>query len=283
MKKIVFILSILSIMAYSTMLHAQTYRYIYEYQFPTNITLDQFEKENMVLDINPDETKFYGYYKVETDSLNKVRNYHSSSWNESLPALKWKKGSYVNINFELVNDDLFSYETKDEIQWSLTKESKKIGEYTLKKATTHFGGRTWEAWYNPDIPFFEGPYKFRGLNGLIFEISDTENLFKFSLVKSYHLPNTYDTTAFLEEFSGNKALKISEKVFRQKKAEFFNDPLRKLIQKYKDTPKDGKSTFKVLGAEIKDISQFKPLTEQTKDFLKKTYIPIEKDKAIIWK
>jgi GLPGLI family protein len=43
-----------------------------------------------------------------------------------------------------------------------------------ENATTKFGGRNWTAWFCEQIPFQEGPYKFRGLPALIFEISDNE-------------------------------------------------------------------------------------------------------------
>jgi GLPGLI family protein len=47
----------------------------------------------------------------------------------------------------------------------------------LQKAT-NFGGRLWIiAWFNLEIPINEGPYKFRGLSGLIFEIGDSQTQF----------------------------------------------------------------------------------------------------------
>ncbi len=60
---------------------------------------------------------------------------------------------------------------------------KKVQNYTLQKATTGFGGRNWTAWFCKDIPFNEGPFKFRGLPGLIFEIQDDKQKLYIHLSK----------------------------------------------------------------------------------------------------
>ena len=56
-------------------------------------------------------------------------------------------------------------------------------DWKLQKATTDFGGRKWTAWFTTEIPYSEGPYKFKGLPGLVVELSDSENNFQFELVK----------------------------------------------------------------------------------------------------
>jgi GLPGLI family protein len=78
-------------------------------------------------------------------------------------------------------------QTKDTQNWKLTNESKKVKDLTLQKATTHYGGRDWTAWFTKEIPFQEGPYKFHGLPGLIVELYYDKNDYKFDLVKSVKL------------------------------------------------------------------------------------------------
>ena len=46
----------------------------------------------------------------------------------------------------------------------------KIGEFETQKAETFIFGRKWTAWFSPEIPIQDGPYKFRGLPGLIVKI-----------------------------------------------------------------------------------------------------------------
>lgn len=57
------------------------------------------------------------------------------------------------------------------IKWNVKhKETKKIGKYVCKKATATFRGTDLEAYYTTEIPISTGPYKFKGLPGLILEI-----------------------------------------------------------------------------------------------------------------
>jgi hypothetical protein len=177
-------------------------------------------------------------------------------------------------------NDFFTYQTEDNINWVLTSETKKSAQYILQKATTRFGGRDWVAWFNKDIEIQEGPYKFRGLPGLIFEIADTKDNFSFVLIKSHHLHKTYDTTEFLESFAGMKPIAITEKILQKKQIEMFNDPLRDFKEHYKNSNGSGK--FLVMGVEVKSADQFRELTQMTQERLRKTNNPLELDKAPIY-
>ena len=61
-------------------------------------------------------------------------------------------------------------EAKPEFNWILTNETKKIGNFNCNKATCHFRGRDYTAWYTMEIPVPYGPWKFQGLPGLILEV-----------------------------------------------------------------------------------------------------------------
>lgn len=73
-------------------------------------------------------------------------------------------------------------EPLNNIQWELTEETTKIKNYTAQKATCEYGGRKWVAWFTPEIPYSDGPYKFHGLPGLILEMHDTKNHYVFNLI-----------------------------------------------------------------------------------------------------
>ena len=256
---------------------AQTHRFIFEFKFKSDSLSKEFRTENMVLDINPDEFKFYPYAYAENDSLGKVRNYKNIMWDDQLPALKRNKNSYTNTSYILLND-FFSFQTEDKISWNLSNETKKSAQYTLQKATTNFGGRKWTAWFSKEVNLSEGPYKFRGLPGLIFEIQDDQQNFIFSLVKSQKFKNTYDTSEFLESFGGKKPIPINEKILLKKRMELFNDPLRDFKEDFKKS--NGAGKFSVLGIEVKSIEQFKELTERFQEMIRKENNPIEIDKAV---
>lgn len=77
----------------------------------------------------------------------------------------------------------FSYYTYEEdmnsINWQILEKKERILGYDVYKAITKYGGRTWEAWFTPDIPINDGPYKFHGLPGLIIKLQDTKNHYVF--------------------------------------------------------------------------------------------------------
>lgn len=53
------------------------------------------------------------------------------------------------------------------IDWKMTNEEMEIMGFRCLKATAEFGGRTYNAWYTPDVPVPYGPYMLNGLPGLI--------------------------------------------------------------------------------------------------------------------
>ncbi len=65
--------------------------------------------------------------------------------------------------------------------WKTGKDTATISGYHCQKATTHFAGRDYIAWFTTEIPLSEGPYKFNGLPGLIIKISDTRRQYIFKL------------------------------------------------------------------------------------------------------
>ena len=74
------------------------------------------------------------------------------------------------------NDTYLVYETIPVFKWDFdNNETKKIGDYICKKATTTFRVRNYIAWYTLDFTTQFGPWKFNGLPGLILEVYDETN------------------------------------------------------------------------------------------------------------
>lgn len=273
MKKLLLLL----LMIISLSLTAQTHRFIYEYYFKMDSASAGKRKVSMVLDVNPEEVKFYNYDFVVTDSTNKTRGENSIIWDDT-PALIRKKNSTVNTNYVMIQN-MFIVDTDDKISWNLINETKTIGGYNVQKATAQYGGRNWTAWFTKDIALSEGPYKFRGLPGMIFEIYDDKDNFKFSLVKSYKLAQTYETLSILENFAGQKPVKIDEARLRKMMLDNYNDPLREFKEHYKNNT-DPEAHFLVMGIEVKRPEQLKELSDMMQKNIKKNNNPIELDKAI---
>ena len=67
------------------------------------------------------------------------------------------------------------------IKWKISSDTMTIRNLACQKATAHFKGRDYTAWFCPDLPYRAGPWKLSGLPGLIVEAHDTKNevIFKF--------------------------------------------------------------------------------------------------------
>lgn len=79
-------------------------------------------------------------------------------------------------------DDFFTYEEPlNNFNWKIIDEKTRILGYTVQKATTNYGGRKWIAWFTPDLPINDGPYKFNGLPGLILRVEDSRQHYVFEI------------------------------------------------------------------------------------------------------
>ena len=62
-------------------------------------------------------------------------------------------------------------------KWTLTSDTQTVLGHKCQKATCHWRGRDYEAWFTSAIPLKSGPWKFGGLPGLIMKIYDTKHLY----------------------------------------------------------------------------------------------------------
>ncbi|ROI10229.1 GLPGLI family protein [Kaistella haifensis] len=274
MKKLTFI--ILSIFC-SQIISAQTNRFIYEIKYRNNPS-ENYRTDLMSLDINKEEVKFYDYEFVKYDSLNKRGNEYSSRYSTKSDQVLVRK---FNTNKNTQYRDFFDYfkvTTNDEMKWKLLPETQTMDGYKLQKATTKFGGRDWTAWFAKDINISEGPFKFRGLPGLIFSLEDSTKDFSYRLVKNIKLPKTFDTKDFVETHYGKTALPITNEKFNQYIQDIYADPIRMFSTQIKD---GGKATFK--NETVESIAELNKKKEMLQKGIKGRYIYIEKDKAPVFK
>lgn len=82
----------------------------------------------------------------------------------------------------IFNNNYFYKEELPELDWEITTEEKKIFDYTCQKAVCNFRGRRYEAWFAPELPLSDGPWKFHGLPGLILEVYDMQRHYVFEFL-----------------------------------------------------------------------------------------------------
>ena len=65
--------------------------------------------------------------------------------------------------------------------WNILSDTSTVAGLLSYKAICTFGGRNWTAWFTPEIPISEGPYKFSGLPGLIIRLDSEDGDYNFTL------------------------------------------------------------------------------------------------------
>lgn len=129
-----------------------------------------------------------------------VNNLSSTDLNKAV--FKDFKNQEVKVLQELSDKEYVYPETAAVNNWEIGDETKEIAGYMAQKATIHFAGRDYEAWFTMEVPIQDGPYVFYGLPGLVVELYDTQDHYHFTLKtveklaepKVWTLPKTKEKT-----------------------------------------------------------------------------------------
>lgn len=250
-------------------LSAQDMMVYYNISFKPDSLQEHYVKEEAVLDLSKTEAKFYSSEYLKMDSIQKSTGKVEFAYPKFNYKIKRRLNTAHNRAYYKISNDYYRIETEDIQHWNILSETKMSHGILLRKATTTFGKRNWEAWFAEEYPITEGPYKFRGLPGLIFELRDTKDNFIFMASRVVNKKETVNTENFLETNYGKKPILITLKQYFQLKCTNYDNPLK------------GQENLVVLD---KDGNKIKIDTrEQTikyQNFLRRTNNPIELDMAV---
>lgn len=133
----------------------------------------------LLLEVGSRRTKFYSYKTWQTDSLVRVTppeqimanlgSFHSGVRDELFRDQTTGRLTHTD---QIGMDHLLYSEPLPAIDWELTEGERSILGYACRRARCTFRGRSYEAWYAPEIAVSAGPWKFGGLPGLILAIRD---------------------------------------------------------------------------------------------------------------
>ena len=172
-------------------------------------------QDTMTLDIGSNMSRYYDGSRIFRDSIfgsiltgldpNKIKSvsvikdrepdfldnmlgdtYHSNAYHGvSEQIFKNRKAGNITL-FNQGNNSLSErYKGNDPVgalDWTISSDTASFLDYQCQKATLKFRGRNYEAWFAPQIPVNDGPWKFFGLPGLILKVKDTENQFDFECI-----------------------------------------------------------------------------------------------------
>lgn len=188
------------------------------------------------LQIGDSVSKYYSKFLNEADSLVSVwlkEHPHADSvplwlgesgknadyWTEYQYSELFKTGDmltvYARMPMYLKRHNCFYVERIPRQQWQLHADTLEIGGYVCQKATCSFRGRSFEAWFAPDISIPEGPWTFGGLPGLILKVYDTDRLYIFECVqieKGKFPIKKYDDYKEYKPMNKQKVLKLQRKI-----------------------------------------------------------------------
>lgn len=176
----------------NTLLFQAQVKLIYNVKYRPDTLSEKYQEELMGLIIEKKESIFYNETKFRLDSLYDVATLNFERTG-IVPNINIRNDFNIGSILDKEKDKMYllksvsrtMYQFPDEKfdQWKIDNTQKKeILGYECHKAEGYFGGRNWVAWYAPEIPIPEGPYRFVGLAGLILEVEDIEGDYTFSAV-----------------------------------------------------------------------------------------------------
>jgi len=258
-----------------SIMYGQNYRFTYNYRsIPDTLNKNNIINEDMILEVRDNKSVFLSQKKAISDSV-MIADAKKGMMTMPDPSIQTKyiiTKEYANLETSLVTEEFstiykFVIVDKRPLKWKILPEKKMIGEYQCQKATLDFGGREWTAWFTEEIPFSDGPYKFKGLPGLIVQIRDSKEYHVFQLkgVQKNSKP-PYENIVF----KGTKTKNLSFSDFAKFYKEYRRDPIRE----FKQNVMSGKISYE---SEEKRIEHMLLVEKLNKERIKKDNNIIEID------
>lgn len=208
-------------------------QFVVVYSFTTN-TVDRYGQEvkdsvQLAVMVGNHVAKCMEYNRVMLEDFGEWQNidYQYGEWNArkyNLPVLFIGYPDGELSSFDKVAPNRFFYtEPLPDFKWELSDDTLNVSGYLCQKAVGEYAGRTWTAWYSEDVPASFGPWKLRGLPGMILKAEDSGGIFSFTCVGlmlreasiKYFSKNGYTVTGRSKFVSHRNKLFCSKKYVRK--------------------------------------------------------------------
>lgn len=128
----------------------------------------------------------------------------------------------IHTRFNLTNW-IYSEDLETPV-WNITDSTASISGYNCILAVSHFRGRTWHAWFTPEIPVSNGPWKLGGLPGLILKAYDLKKHYSFEAIEI-----SFPTERVVEYFNYDERVKTNRMHALQQQRKHLNDNIKTQI------------------------------------------------------
>lgn len=108
------------------------------------------------------------------------------------------------------------HEPTPSLDWTLTDDTLTINGYLCSRAEVTFRGIRWMAWYTEEVPSSVGPWRLRGLPGLIVKATGNAHTFTLTELRNETSVITYAANIKVEQMKYPKLLKYCNQVFGSK-------------------------------------------------------------------
>ncbi|MFC6858124.1 GLPGLI family protein [Zunongwangia atlantica] len=204
------------------------YKATYELEYQEDSTDENSIKSEVgVLYLGDGQSRYSSLGQAIKDSLENMPNPETVRMDKYNQMTDFKYTIFKDYQqSELVlAEKVFQYSFKykqdlNQIDWEIQSETKEIIGFKVQKARGAFAGRNYVAWFAPELPFSDGPYKFAGLPGLILEISDLQNQYHFSLTSFQELEKPVSRILNLDDYKT-----VSQKELDQVRDDYNRDPI----------------------------------------------------------
>ena len=154
-------------------------------------------KEDLTLKANSNLSIFYSeklceWWKIIVAEKGSIIKYFlDRKWHNSIAGLENNivyRDYTQNLTIDHQRYDLTNWELVESIErpeWVICDSVCTILNYECVMAKTNFRGRIWTAFFTPEIPIKEGPWKLCGLPGIILKASDSQNHYSYEATELF--------------------------------------------------------------------------------------------------
>ena len=189
---------------------------VYDYQCATK---DSYEKPvtghaQVVVQVGRKTTKSMPMsdYVYDEENADMAAAYHEAMLHVPTVWTGWPEGKTTVQEFIFPNVFEGTEATPD-IHWTLGSDTATVGGYLCQTATATFRGIAWQVYYTEDVPSSAGPWRLRGLPGLIVKAESKAHTFCLAELRPESAPITFERDADVQQMSYAKLLKYRNEVY----------------------------------------------------------------------
>ena len=254
---------------------------VYEFTYARDIeNKDDPYRTNMILSLGKHRSRYCPlllYNENDPAQLEKQRKLQQAPPKGDIIVVTGYPGIRINNQGVLINEEIVKNSTENtitlnselgskvykiespipKINWEIKNDKKLIGGYNCQKAIGDYGGRTYEAWFAPKLPFRDGPWKLWGLPGLILEAHDDKNEIHFTFKEiSRNTDRSETVKSFLDsQFS----ITTNLKAYNRLKEEFGKDPEAVMRARYPNSKLGINNIDDPDSHSVKKIKEYNPM------------------------